>query len=69
MWHCPQAVLHSDNREQGAWSWIGIRQRCIRGPGAVRLHVESSSVMINDGGSQDQAPNGAYSFSHLVRFM
>lgn len=56
-WRCRGARLHSDNLEPGAVSRATIPQRCVRGPGRVRVHVES----FGGGDGKDRAPNfGTY---------
>jgi hypothetical protein len=62
-WSCEHGVvMNSDNFAAGAWSWIGIPQHCLRGPGAVRVHVRSRSR----GGLVDDAPNHQFGFTPWV---
>ena len=62
-WRCESGVvMHSDNFEVGARSFVGIPQHCLRGPGAVRVHVQSKSR----GGLVDDAPNPRFGFTPWV---
>ena len=61
-WRCAAgADLHSDNSEHGADSYLAIPQRCISGPGAVRIHADS----VSRHGVRDHAPEAGW--TRLVR--
>lgn len=56
-WRCAaDADLHSDNFEPGARSHIAIPQRCIAGPGGVRVRADS----VSSRGVRDRAPNAGF---------
>ena len=62
-WPCERGVvMHSDNFDDEAWSWIGIPQRCMTGPGAVRVHVQS----VSRAHVKDDAPNREFGFMPWV---
>ncbi|MDQ3104413.1 MAG: hypothetical protein M3Q87_04220 [Actinomycetota bacterium] len=52
-WRCRGAELRSDDFEPRAVSHLAIPQRCIAGPGRVRLHVDS----YGNGTGNDHAPD------------
>lgn len=60
---CPGIVLHSDVYDAEPVSFVRIPQRCLAGPGKVRVAADSAGP----GDAYDIAPNrGAYSHSRFT---